>query len=77
MSKFIKIECLNGRVVFLNTDNITAVEDDGTGCSFTIYTSGLDINPKKPFLYFVVEGSASDFIQRLGIDPLFSIKSLN
>lgn len=75
MSKFIKIECLNGRVVYLNPDNITAVEDDGNSPVFTIYTNGLDVG--KSFLCFVIQGSASDFIQRLGTDYLFSIKALN
>lgn len=75
MSKFIKIECLNGRVVYLNVANITAIEDDEDSPSFTIYTNGLDI--AKSFLYFVVEGSASDFIRRLGIYDFLTIKALN
>lgn len=75
MNKFIRIECINGRVVYLNIANITAIEGLDEECHFTIYTNGLDLAHK--FMYFVVEGSVSDFIRRLGIDDFLAIKAHN
>lgn len=75
MNKFIRIECINGRVVYLNVANITAIEGLDEECHFTIYTNGLDLAHK--FMYFVVEGSISAFVASLGVGDIDVIKSLN
>lgn len=75
MSRFIKVECINGRVAYLNIDNITAIEGVEDECHFTIYTNGLDLTHK--FMYFVVEGSVSAFVASLNLGDLLTVKSLN
>lgn len=75
MCSFIKIECINGQTVYLNTANITAIEGSEEEGHFTIYTNGIYISHK--CMYYVVEGSVSRFVTSLNLDINFSIKSLN
>lgn len=75
MNKFVRVECINGRVVYLNVANITAIEGNEDECHFTVYTNGLDLEHK--LMYFVVEGSVSAFVASLGLSDIIAIKSIN